>query len=99
MSGENWKNYNINIGQVKEDSSVTFEFESNKTLDIKKIEPGCAGCTVIGGYKDNKLKVTFKSGKIPYHITTKSQSVIKTIFVYYNSGETEILRYNAIIIR
>ena len=33
----NWKNYTVNIGHVKQNASKTFTFESNLPLDISRV--------------------------------------------------------------
>jgi len=36
----NWKNYTVNIGHVKQNTSKTFTFESKLPLDISRVQPG-----------------------------------------------------------
>ena len=49
----NWKNYTVNIGYVKQNTSVEVKFESNIPLKIQHISPGCASCTKFIDYEDD----------------------------------------------
>jgi hypothetical protein len=93
----NWKNIHISLGILKENKSYSFEFESNKDLDIASAKPGCGNCTSLQGYRDNKLKVTYKSNGIPYHLGKSEQPVNKTITITYQDGTTEVLSFSGII--
>lgn len=95
----NWKDNNITVGLLTEGESIEIKFESSKELDIQEIKPGCTNCTTVNGYKDNILSITYKADSIPYHITTKTHSVIKYIYILYKDGNTEVLRFNVRIIR
>jgi hypothetical protein len=93
----NWKNTHISLGVLKENNSYSFEFESIEKLDVLSAKPGCGNCTSLEGYKDNKLKVTYKSNGIPYHLGKNKQPVNKTITITYQDGTTETLSFSGII--
>lgn len=92
-----WKDTHINLGTLKENKSYSFEFESIEKLDIASTKPGCGNCTSLQGYRDNKLKVTYKSNGIPYHLGKSEQPVNKTITITYQDGTTEVLSFSGII--
>ena len=92
-----WKNTHINLGILKENSSYKFEFESIEKLDILSAKPGCGNCTFLKEYEDNKLKVTYKSNGISYHLGKNEQPVNKTITITYQDGTTEVLSFSGII--
>ena len=51
----NWKNYTVNIGYIKQNTSIDVKFESTRHLDIQHISPKCGSCTKFLDYKDNIL--------------------------------------------
>ena len=92
-----WKSTHISLGALKENKSYSFEFESNEDLDIASAKPGCGNCTSLQGYKDGKLKVTYKSSNIPYHLGKNEQPINKTITITYQDGTSDTLSFSGII--
>ena len=92
-----WKSTHINLGTLKENKSYSLEFESNEDLDILSAKPGCGNCTSLQGYSNRKLKVTYKSGNIPYHLGKNEQPINKTITITYQDGSTEVLSFSGVI--
>lgn len=92
-----WKNTHIDIGTIKENTNHSFEFESNEELDIVSMKPGCGNCTLLNGYKNNKLKVTYKANTIPYHLNKNEQLINKTIGITYQNGTTDTLSFSGVV--
>ena len=97
----NWKKYTVDLGDVKENSKRIFYYESEEALNIASTRAGCSGCTTIGAYEGNKLKVTFHAGKIPIHmkVSPGHQPVVKSILVTLTDGTVEALYYTAKIVK
>lgn len=89
----NWKNYTVNIGYVKQNTSKTFTFESIKPLDISRVQPSCGSCTKFLDYKDNILTIKYDAPIYPVHLTTKEQVVNKNLTVYYEDGSKDELKF------
>ena len=89
----NWKNYTVNIGHVKQETSKTFTFESNLPLDISRVQPSCAECTKFIDYKDNILTIKYNAPQYPIHLRTMEQVINKEIEVYYNDGTQDKLKF------
>lgn len=96
----NWKETNKYLGTLKENSKITFEYESTIPLNIYKISPGCSSCTTVGKYENNKFSATFKSGKIPKHLASNQghQDLRNIIVVTYSDGSKEILSFTARVV-
>lgn len=88
-----WKNYTVNIGNVVANTSKIIKFESNESLDISSIQPGCSSCTKVIEYKDNILTVKFDAPSFPVHLLGKDSVIDKFIDVYYTDDTSERLRF------
>lgn len=98
MEKVNWKETMKNLGNIKEGTVVTFDFESTEPLEILETNVSCSNCTTILGYKDNKLTIKFDASVIP--ITVLSQPdftgilpFVKNILVKYKDGTEEVLTF------
>ena len=89
----NWKNYTVNIGHIKQDTSKIITFESNKELDISTVQPSCSSCTKFIDYKDNILTIKYDAPMYPVHLNTIEQVINKEIEVYYNDGTQDKLKF------
>ena len=87
-----WKNTEIRIGQIKRYNSKTVIFEANWNIPvIDNIIPSC-GCTSVKYYPTlRQLKVDYKAGEIPKHISGNSQPIDKKITIVYQDGTSENL--------
>lgn len=95
----NWKNYTVNLGYVKQKSSKIFTFTSTLPLEISRVEPACGGCTKFIDYKDNILTIKYDAPEFPKHIL-KSESIIdKEITVFYEDGTSDKLKFVGILKR
>jgi hypothetical protein len=96
----NWKNYTVNIGYVKEKTSRLVKFESNGPLQIQHISPGCTSCTKFIDYKDNILTLRYEASEFPKHLITEKESPIrKYVTVYYEDGSREQLNFVGFLIK
>ena len=88
----NWLNKVLDVGKVREGKTLKLSFVATPAIpEIINIISAC-GCTTPG--YDEKLRllnVTFKSGKIPNHITGNSQSFNKLITIVYKDNTTDEL--------
>ena len=93
---QNWLNKNINLGTIRVGQKQNIIFESTSPLDIKTILTSC-GCTVPKyDMGKKKLTVTYTPGTVPIHLRHQGfYSSRKTITIYYKTGETEVLSFNA----
>lgn len=89
----NWKNYTVNIGHVKQNTSKTLTFESNKILDISRVQPSCGSCTKFIDYKDNILTIKYDAPMYPVHLTNKEQVINKNVTVYYEDSSKDELKF------
>ena len=89
----NWKNYTVNIGNVKQNTSVDVKFESNGHLDIQHISPKCGSCTKFLDYKDNILTFKYIASSFPIHLNTKETIINKGATIYYEDGSSEELKF------
>ena len=89
----NWKNYTVNIGYVKQNTSVEVKFESNIPLKIQHISPGCASCTKFLDYKDNILTFKYTAPSFPIHLNTREAVISKGATIYYADGSSEELKF------
>jgi hypothetical protein len=87
-----WINPEVNFGTIKKGRSIDIVFKANINVPkIKNIETSC-GCTKAKfDEKEREIKVTFKAGEIPRHITTGMQSVNQFVKVFYEDGTIETL--------
>ena len=89
----NWKNYTINIGYVKQNTSVNIEFESIRPLDIQHISPGCPSCTKFIDYRDNILTFRYTAPSFPRHLDSKEVIINKSATIYYTNGTQDELKF------
>lgn len=96
----NWKQYTVNIGYVKEKTSRLVKFESKIPLQIQHISPGCSECTKFIDYKDNILTFRYDASSFPVHLLPEKESPIrKYVTVYYEDGSREELTFVGFLIR
>ena len=89
----NWKNYTVNIGNVKQNTSVDVKFESTRYLDIQHISPKCGSCTKFIDYKDNILTFKYTASSFPIHLNTRETVINKGATIYYTDGSSEELKF------
>lgn len=89
----NWKNYTVNVGYVKQETSKIVSYESNRPLNISRVQPGCESCTKFLDYKDNILTIRYDAPMYPIHLGNKEQVINKIITVYYNDGTQDELKF------
>ena len=89
----NWKNYTVNIGYIKQNTSTDVKFESNGHLDIQHISPKCGSCTKFLDYKDNILTFKYIASSFPIHLNTKETIINKGATIYYEDGSSEELKF------
>ena len=89
----NWKNYTVNIGYVKQNTSIDVKFESNGYLDIQHISPKCGNCTKFLDYKDNILTFRYTAPSFLIHLNTKATVISKGVIIYYTDGSSEELKF------
>lgn len=89
----NWKNYTVNIGYVKQNTSIDVKFESNRHLDIQHISPKCGSCTKFIDYKDNILTFKYIAPEFPKHLDVKDIVINKGATIYYEDDTSEELKF------
>ena len=89
----NWKNYTVNIGYIKQNTSIDVKFQSTRPLDIQHISPHCGSCTKFIDYKDNVLTFKYTASSFPLHLNTKEAVISKGDTVYYTDGSSEELKF------
>lgn len=89
-----FKNTLIDIGQVKERSSVLVEYELlDKDTKIKDVLTGCAGCTKYVGKDEEKLVFEFYSPSFPLDKFGQIVPIYKDIDVFFEDGTSEKLKF------
>ena len=89
----NWKNYTVNIGHVKQNTSTDVKFESTRHLDIQHISPKCGSCTKFIDYKDNILTFKYIAPEFPKHLDVKDIVINKGATIYYEDDTSEELKF------
>ena len=89
----NWKNYTVNIGHVKQNTSIDVKFESTRYLDIQHISPKCGSCTKFLDYKDDILTFRYTAPSFTIHLNTKETVISKGVTIYYTDGSSEELKF------
>lgn len=89
----NWKNYTVNIGHVKQNTSINVKFESTRYLDIQHISPKCGSCTKFIDYKDNILTLKYIAPEFPKHLDVKDIVINKGATIYYEDDTSEELKF------
>ena len=89
----NWKNYTVNIGYVKQNTSIDVKFESNGHLDIQHISSICGSCNKFLDYKDNILTFKYTAPSLPIHLNTREAVIRKEVTIYYTDGSSEELKF------
>lgn len=94
---DNWIRRRINLGTIKQNSKHILKYESNGTLSIHSISPGCAECTTINGYDGKTLTVTYRTGSLPVQLKNNPgyQDVRKVVTITYEDGDKETLDFTA----
>lgn len=100
----NWAEQIINLGKVKENSKISFNFVATKNLEIVRIKPGCGTCTFVKKLnKDLQLPVIYKPGSIPIRLRNANGGnglpVRKTITITYSDGTEDVLTFTATVIK
>lgn len=95
MSNNRWKNYVVNIGEVKQKTRVNITFESYEDLDISRVDFGCSSCTKFIDYKDRKLTIQYSGEEYPRHLigSHHQPQIDKNLTVYLNDGNKDKLRF------
>lgn len=96
----NWKNTNINLGEVKENISKTIVFESTEDLEkIINLTSSC-GCSTPTLEEKRKISVKFNTGVIPVHLHSIGFYVrTLKITITYENQTSDILKFTAKIIK
>ena len=91
----NWENYVVNIGNVKQRTTHLVKFKSLHHLDIDRITLGCMECTKLVDYKNNELIFQYKVEEFPKHLMHIEETIPleKWITVYYTNGLKDDLRF------
>ena len=89
----NWKNYTVNIGYIKQNTSIDVKFESTRYLDIQHISPKCGSCTKFIDYKDNILTFKYIAPEFPKHLDVKDIVINKGATIYYEDDTSEELKF------
>jgi hypothetical protein len=94
----NWEKTLINLGTIKQGTTVPLVFKALKKLSITQLKPGCGSCTFVKAFNPDTLElgVTFKVGSIPIHLRKQGYyNTRKSITVTYEDGTSEILSFTA----
>lgn len=89
----NWKNYTVNLGNVKANSNTKVTYESSIPLEISRVSPDCASCTKFLDYKDNILTLRFDAPSFPLHLNGPIAIIDKGVTVYYEDGSSDRLKF------
>lgn len=90
-----WENKNLNLGKVKEYSSINIHFElleSKNYENIESVRPCCGSCTTIKSIDSQGIKAVFDVGEIPAHLNNVWE-FNKCITIYYKDGNSEVLTF------
>lgn len=91
----NWKETEILVGTVNENSTIRVIFEGTEEQpEIIDINAGCRSCTSYKFDKEKKLlHVSIEVGELPQHfkIAGKDQIFRKIIKVRYANGKEQVL--------
>lgn len=89
----NWKETTIDLGEVKKKSLISVEFIGRKLIkEIVGIRASCGCTTPIYDEDEKKLKVSFKTGVIPFHLRKQGFYLAnKKITITYQDGTFEEL--------
>lgn len=94
-----WNKYTVNIGNVKQKTSVIVKYESTIPLAIQHVSPGCTECTKFMDYKDNILTVKYFAPELSRHLMGKPQVINKGLTVYYEDGTKDELKFVGFLTR
>ena len=90
-----WESSEINVGNIKPYQKVFITFKCLESLsDVSTVTSPC-GCS-SGHVSDNDVIVSFKPGDIPRHLAQAGLTtyrVSKTLRVFYQSGEYDLLQF------
>jgi hypothetical protein len=88
-----------NIGNVRKGKTIIVDFEALITIPvITNIISSCGCARTTYDVNTRILKVVYKAGNIPKHITG-NQVINTTISVYYNDHTSEILTIKGLKLR
>lgn len=93
-----WKEYKIDVGEVKVNTKKAVVFTYTGDKEISQIIKRC-GCTSATYNKKSKtLEVIFSTGHIPMHLKhLGSMKTTKSVVVRYADGTQDSLFFTAII--
>lgn len=97
-----WESTHIDLGPIKERSSVNLYYVYTGSNKITEILPSCPGCTTATYNKlRGTVEVTYNPGKLPRHLvgTFYHVTVQKTIKIKYEDGTEDILSFSGKIIK
>jgi len=97
-----WIGTHINLGTIKEKSTVDMTFHYEGPIGIKEVKPSCPGCTTAKYNESTKeLHVTYNPGKLPKHLagTFYHVTIQKTIQIIYEDDSTEVLSFSGKVIK
>lgn len=92
----NWKNKEINLGDIKEGivKKIIFESEEDLTGLINTLKSPC-GCANPSFESPNKIVIKYNPGYIPVHLFGVGHSYISnSITVTYNNGDVDYLNFS-----
>ncbi len=97
-----WERTHIDLGAIKEKSSVNIDYNYLDSKVITEVKPSCPGCTTAS-YNDRtkQVEAAYNPGKLPKHLagTFHHVTVQKTIKVIYEDGTEDILSFSGKIIK
>jgi len=98
----NWERTHIDLGAIKEKSSVNIDYNYIGSKVITEIIPSCPGCTIASyNSKTKQIEAAYNPGKLPRHLagTFYHVTIQKTILVKYEDGTKDILSFSGKIIK
>jgi len=97
-----WEKNHIDLGTIKERTSVTINYIYKGDKKITEVIPSCPGCTTAN-YKvaTNKVEVIYNPGKLPKHLagTFYHVTIKKTITIKYEDDTSDTLSFSGKIIK
>lgn len=91
----NWENYVVNIGNVKQKTTHLIKFKSLHHLDIDRVALSCTSCTKFIDYEKNELTLQYKGDEFPKHLMSTEDTIPieKWVTIYYKNGLKDELRF------
>lgn len=85
-----WDRLEINVGNIKENSTIAVAFKYQGNGQDFQFKPSCGCASTTFNAKDNILTVSVRVDKIPIHLKMKgSYDLFKTVSVTYIENNVE----------